>query len=214
MTVAAPLAAAGRVLVVDDDRRMASGIAQGLCAAGLHASAAGSAAEALRALARGGWDACVLDGALAAGGSAQVAAALRAGSPRAGLVVVAPSRATASSLAADATLAPPLADGAVLEAVESARRRVAARIETARPHGLLGSHPAMRRVLDLVARVAATPATVLVTGESGTGKSLVAHCHSHTDEQPVWRIPLERFERELAVFRRDQDAFDRGLAPR
>jgi hypothetical protein len=43
---------------------------------------------------------------------------------------------------------------------------------------------------------------------------LVAHCHSHTDEQPVWRIPLERFERELAVFRRDQDAFDRGLAPR
>jgi DNA-binding NtrC family response regulator len=162
------------VLVVDDDRRMASGIAQGLCAAGLHASAAGSAAEALRALARGGWDACVLDGALAADGSAQVAAALRAGSPRAGLVVVAPSRATASSLAADATLAPPLADGAVLEAVESARRRVAARIETARPHGLLGSHPAMRRVLDLVARVAATPATVLVTGESGTGKSLVA----------------------------------------
>jgi hypothetical protein len=43
---------------------------------------------------------------------------------------------------------------------------------------------------------------------------LVAHCHSHTDEQPVYRIPLERFERELALFRRDQDAFDRGLAPR
>ena len=43
---------------------------------------------------------------------------------------------------------------------------------------------------------------------------LVAHCHSHTSEQPVWTIPLEQFERELAVFRRDQDAFDRGLAPR
>ena len=43
---------------------------------------------------------------------------------------------------------------------------------------------------------------------------LVAHCHSHTSEQPVWTIPLELFERELAVFRRDQDAFDRGLAPR
>jgi hypothetical protein len=43
---------------------------------------------------------------------------------------------------------------------------------------------------------------------------LVAHCHAHTDEQPVYRIPLDRFERELAVFRRDQDAFDRGLAPR
>jgi hypothetical protein len=30
----------------------------------------------------------------------------------------------------------------------------------------------------------------------------------------VWTIPLEQFERELAVFQRDQDAFDRGLAPR
>jgi hypothetical protein len=43
---------------------------------------------------------------------------------------------------------------------------------------------------------------------------LVAHCHAYTDEQPVYRIPIERFERELALFRRDQDAFDRGLAPR
>jgi hypothetical protein len=43
---------------------------------------------------------------------------------------------------------------------------------------------------------------------------LVAHCHAHTDERPVYRIPLDRFERELAVFRREQDAFDRGLAPR
>jgi len=43
---------------------------------------------------------------------------------------------------------------------------------------------------------------------------LVAHCHSHTDERPVYAISPERFESELALFRRDQDAFDRGLAPR
>ncbi|MFM7185622.1 MAG: hypothetical protein ACKO4Z_12745 [Planctomycetota bacterium] len=43
---------------------------------------------------------------------------------------------------------------------------------------------------------------------------LVAHCHSHTDERPVYAISPERFETELALFRRDQDAFDRGLAPR
>jgi hypothetical protein len=45
-------------------------------------------------------------------------------------------------------------------------------------------------------------------------RMLVAHCHSHTDERPVYSISLPEFERELAVFRRDQDAFDRGLAPR
>ena len=43
---------------------------------------------------------------------------------------------------------------------------------------------------------------------------LVAHCHAHTEENPVYRIPLERFDTVLAVFRRDQEAFDRGLAPR
>jgi len=39
---------------------------------------------------------------------------------------------------------------------------------------LLGNSPAMQRVYDLVARVAATDATVLLIGESGTGKEEVA----------------------------------------
>ena len=43
---------------------------------------------------------------------------------------------------------------------------------------------------------------------------LVAHCHAHTAEFPSYQIPLERFESVLAVYRRDQEAFDRGLAPR
>ncbi len=39
---------------------------------------------------------------------------------------------------------------------------------------LLGSSPAMQRVYRLISRVAPTEATVLITGESGTGKDLVA----------------------------------------
>jgi len=40
--------------------------------------------------------------------------------------------------------------------------------------GLVGESPAIRLVLDRLARVAATSATVLVTGETGTGKELIA----------------------------------------
>ncbi len=39
---------------------------------------------------------------------------------------------------------------------------------------VLGQSAAIRRVFELVARVAETPATVLLTGESGTGKELIA----------------------------------------
>jgi hypothetical protein len=39
----------------------------------------------------------------------------------------------------------------------------------------------------------------------------VAHCNAHTDEAPSWKISSERFESVLALYSRDQDAFDRGL---
>lgn len=39
----------------------------------------------------------------------------------------------------------------------------------------------------------------------------VAHCNAHTDDAPSWKISSERFESVLALYGRDQDAFDRGL---
>jgi hypothetical protein len=37
------------------------------------------------------------------------------------------------------------------------------------------------------------------------------HCNSHSDENPVWQIGSGTFESVLAVYQRDQDAFDRGV---
>jgi two-component system response regulator PilR (NtrC family) len=44
---------------------------------------------------------------------------------------------------------------------------------------LVGSSPAMRDVMNLVRRVAPTPSTVLITGESGVGKEVVARAIHH-----------------------------------
>ena len=41
-------------------------------------------------------------------------------------------------------------------------------------HGIIGSSPAMRLVIDTVRQVAPTRSTVLIEGESGTGKELIA----------------------------------------
>ncbi len=50
------------------------------------------------------------------------------------------------------------------------------------PGGLIGRSPAIRAVLEVIERVAPTDATVLVTGETGTGKELVARAiHEHSD---------------------------------
>jgi two-component system response regulator HydG len=49
--------------------------------------------------------------------------------------------------------------------------------------GIIACSPEMRRVLDLVARVAPTDATVLIQGESGTGKELIAKAIHHASSR-------------------------------
>jgi len=62
--------------------------------------------------------------------------------------------------------------------------------------GLIGRHPEMLQIYQVIRQVAGTPTTVLITGESGTGKELVAraiHHHSPRSAQPFVAFNVAAF---------------------
>jgi Response regulator containing CheY-like receiver, AAA-type ATPase, and DNA-binding domains len=143
---ASPSGHSGRLLIVDDDRRMASQAAQWLCRQGFHASAVATATEALAALGRERFDACLLDVALPDAGSRRVAEAMPLlESPPALIELVAASSAAAAPnrSGSGAILPWPATDDALLAAVSAAR---AQRPEPAAGRvPIVGSHASIRR---------------------------------------------------------------------
>jgi len=84
--------------------------------------------------------------------------------------------------------------------LESKGRTEAAR-ETAASPRLVGDSPAMRKLLQTVARVAPKDVTVLVRGETGTGKELIAsmiHAQSTRKSAPLVRFNCAAIPSELA----------------
>jgi transcriptional regulator with GAF, ATPase, and Fis domain len=85
---------------------------------------------------------------------------------------------------------------------------------------IVGRSPALLAVLDKVSRVAPTDATVLITGETGTGKELIAraiHSHSRRAAKPLIKLncaalPAGLVESEL--FGHEKGAFTGALARR
>lgn len=60
--------------------------------------------------------------------------------------------------------------------------------------------PAMKRVMDILIRAAKSPASVLILGESGTGKSVAAkalHMHSQLADKPFVTVSCPSLSKEL-----------------
>ncbi|MFO7973708.1 MAG: sigma 54-interacting transcriptional regulator [Candidatus Hydrogenedentota bacterium] len=77
------------------------------------------------------------------------------------------------------------------------RREVTGRFEF---HNIVGKSPQMREIFNLVELAAASPVTVLITGETGTGKEIVAkaiHYHSERKDGPLVRVNCSALSESL-----------------
>src|SRR4028119_846915 len=86
---------------------------------------------------------------------------------------------------------------------------------------MIGSGPAMQRIYKTIGKIAGSDATVLVTGETGTGKELVANVvHAHSSRRtgpPMIKVncaalPDTLLESEL--FGHEKGAFTSAVAQR
>ncbi|HTQ03648.1 MAG TPA: sigma-54 dependent transcriptional regulator [Polyangiaceae bacterium] len=184
-----------KILVVDDDFAMAQTVAEGLETHGFSSTALADAERAVEAIDAGGHDALVTDLRIPGSDGLTLLARSRQGSPEVPVIVM-----TAFSEVATAVesirrgayhyLTKPfqIAELALFlrrALDEAALRREARTLRTALGsslEGLIGDSSSMRALFDLVRRAADSSAPVLLLGETGTGKGLVAralHAESH-----------------------------------
>jgi two-component system response regulator AtoC len=210
-------AVSGRVLVIDDDASLRFALEAVLGDAGLTVDSHASGASGLQAFEAHGADAVLTDLAMPEMNGLQVLERLRAldaGVPVLMLTAHGSERVAVAAMKGGAydympkPFDPDEVVLAVRRAIETRSLRLQnalLRSETALGRPIVATSPAMRRVLEMVVKVAPKDVTVLLTGASGAGKDVVAtalHAHSRRADGPFIRfnaaaIPTELAEAEL-----------------
>ncbi len=175
-----------RVLVVDDEQGVREALRQLLEYEGYVVALAASGSEALDAYADFKPHLVLLDVKMAGMDGLAVLARLRETDPQA-LVVMISGHGTiataveATQLGAHDFLEKPLDTNRVLLTLKNALEHVvlarevrALKAAVEQRHEIVGSSSAIRQVIERIEKVAPTPARLLITGENGTGKELVA----------------------------------------
>ncbi len=203
-----------RLLVVDDDPAFRDGLAETLRDLGHDVAEAASGEEGLALFEASRPDLVFLDLRMPGLDGLSVLARLRgdAASPAVPVVVLTAFASGANTIDAMRQgafdhLTKPIGRAEVMDVLARALSRAVAPATAAEaPDGpLVGSSPAIRAVQKMIGMAAASEATVLVTGETGTGKELVAralHDHGSRTTGPFISvncaaIPADLLESEL-----------------
>jgi two-component system response regulator HydG len=184
-------AAAGmvRVLVVDNDIVHARTMGEGLARQGYDVTVVGSGSEGARRIDQEMFDVVVTDLMMTDIGGLEILARAKRAAAETEVIVVTghgtiPSAVSAMQQGAFTYLQKPLDLGHLRAAVEKASEGVRLRRQNLELNrrldekfgfeGVVGSSPQMLALVERLKRIAPTDATVLIEGETGTGKELVA----------------------------------------
>jgi DNA-binding NtrC family response regulator len=217
-----------RLLIVDDDEELRQNLARRFRQAGMTVAEAGTGEEALERAGQTRFDVALLDLHLPGMSGIDLLAHLKERQPELEAIMLTGHGSLETAIQAmkqgayDYLTKPfHLADLEVHllkanEKVQLARRarQWVDQIAYESPrYRLVGSSPEMRRVVQLIEKVAATESTVLVRGASGTGKELVAraiHYNSPRRERPLVTIncaALQETLLESELFGHEKGAF-------
>jgi two-component system nitrogen regulation response regulator NtrX len=206
-----------RVLIVDDEPGIRGALSQLLEFEGYEVHAVPTAVDGLREYEKWKPNLVFLDVKMAGIDGIEALKAIRTHDPNA-IVVMISGHATiqtaveATQLGAYDILEKPLDTDRILVTLRNALQHLDLQDENTRlkeriqsRYEIVGRSYAIRAVIDKIEKVAATPARVLITGENGTGKELVAravHSQSLRKEGPFVEvncaaIPSELIESEL-----------------
>ena len=193
---------ASRILVIDDEESIRIGCVQALTSEGYKARSAENGVLGLEMSQRESFDVVILDLKMPGMDGMEVLEKLKEYDPGAVVVVITGYASIESAVetmkrGAYDFLPKPFTPEALLAIVERAadRKRLALenvclRLELDErmgPDAILGRSPAMVKVAELVRKVAPTDCTVLIRGETGVGKELVAkaiHRHGGRRDKP------------------------------
>ena len=207
----------GHVLVLDDERSILTTLQKALSLEGYTVDVAGGVAVAEEKLAKRSYDIALFDVALPDGDGVELLRRLRASGSDMPVVIMSghatiDAAVRATRLGAIDFLEKPLSTDRLLLVLENTLRlfRAEAEAKALRTQAgqlgeLIGESRSMLDLREQIARAAKATATVLVTGERGTGKELVAraiHLASKRARGPLEKIncaavPSELIESEL-----------------
>lgn len=197
----------GRVLVVDDERAVRDAIGEALAAAGHEVTLARNADHALSKLAERAADVVLCDLRMPGVDGLALLERVRAEHPATAFLLMTAYASVETAVqalksgAADYLLKPLVIDELLakvehlltFQRLTRENQRLRDELRQQCRELYLGTSPAMAEVARTVARVARTASTVLLTGESGTGKDVVAraiHRESPLRERPFVVVDL------------------------